>query len=54
MNVPDEKARESILKKLSEKLKLSGDFDYSLLAQLTPGYVGADLVLMSFLLEILI
>ncbi|KAJ3050626.1 hypothetical protein HK097_008392, partial [Rhizophlyctis rosea] len=33
----------SILKKLSSKLRLSGDFDFNKLAKLTPGYVGADL-----------
>ncbi|RHZ47246.1 hypothetical protein Glove_586g44 [Diversispora epigaea] len=43
LGVPDEKARESILKVIASKLKLSGDFDYKALAKLTPGYVGADL-----------
>ncbi|CAG8669553.1 9460_t:CDS:10 [Acaulospora morrowiae] len=43
MGVPDEQAREKILKVISSKLKLSGDFDYQNLAKLTPGYVGADL-----------
>jgi ribosome biogenesis ATPase len=32
-----------ILKVLCSKLRLSGDFDISALAKLTPGYVGADL-----------
>jgi ribosome biogenesis ATPase len=32
-----------ILKVLSEKLKLSGNFDFDHLAHQTPGYVGADL-----------
>ena len=31
------------MKKLSSKLRLSGDFDFNKLAKLTPGYVGADL-----------
>lgn len=44
MCVPDERARESIIRKLASRLKLSGDFDYETLAKLTPGYVGADLV----------
>ncbi|CAG8438742.1 9729_t:CDS:10, partial [Diversispora eburnea] len=43
LGVPDEQARESILKVIASKLKLSGDFDYKALAKLTPGYVGADL-----------
>lgn len=33
-----------ILKTLCRKLQLSDDFDYRLLARLTPGYVGADLM----------
>jgi ribosome biogenesis ATPase len=32
-----------ILRVMSSKLKLSGDFDFKELAKLTPGYVGADL-----------
>ncbi|KAI9320627.1 P-loop containing nucleoside triphosphate hydrolase protein [Dichotomocladium elegans] len=43
MGVPDEKAREKILRVLAEKLRLEGDFDFSALARATPGYVGADL-----------
>ncbi|KAI8082551.1 P-loop containing nucleoside triphosphate hydrolase protein [Gilbertella persicaria] len=43
MGVPDEKAREKILKVLASKLRLEGDFDFSELAKATPGYVGADL-----------
>ncbi|CAB4394493.1 unnamed protein product [Rhizophagus irregularis] len=43
MGVPDEQAREKILRVISSKLRLSGDFDYKALAKLTPGYVGADL-----------
>ncbi|KAK9763601.1 Ribosome biogenesis ATPase rix7 [Basidiobolus ranarum] len=43
LNVPDEEAREKILRVLSEKLRLSGDFDFHMLAKMTPGYVGADL-----------
>ncbi|KAF3924281.1 Spastin [Orbilia brochopaga] len=43
LGVPDESGREKILRVLSEKLKLSGDFDIRKLAKLTPGFVGADL-----------
>ncbi|EJD54938.1 AAA-domain-containing protein [Auricularia subglabra TFB-10046 SS5] len=43
MGVPDEEAREQILRVLSSKLRLSGDFDFKQLAKATPGYVGADL-----------
>ncbi|KAK6535159.1 hypothetical protein TWF694_001634 [Orbilia ellipsospora] len=43
LGVPDEAGREKILKVLSNKLKLSGDFDFAKLAKLTPGFVGADL-----------
>lgn len=43
MGIPDEQGREQILKVLTSKLRISGDLDYRRLAQLTPGYVGADL-----------
>ncbi|KAK9325190.1 P-loop containing nucleoside triphosphate hydrolase protein [Lipomyces orientalis] len=43
MNVPDEISRESILRVLSRKLRLTGDFDFKALARMTSGYVGADL-----------
>ncbi|KAI8144584.1 P-loop containing nucleoside triphosphate hydrolase protein [Fennellomyces sp. T-0311] len=43
MGVPDEKAREKILRVLAEKLRLEGNFDFLALARATPGYVGADL-----------
>jgi len=43
MGVPDEAAREQILRVLSAKLRLVGDFDFKTLAKSTPGYVGADL-----------
>ncbi|GJJ68139.1 ribosome biogenesis ATPase [Entomortierella parvispora] len=43
IGVPDENSREQILRVMSSKLKLSGDFDFKELAKLTPGYVGADL-----------
>ncbi|KAG8932903.1 hypothetical protein FRC01_011778 [Tulasnella sp. 417] len=43
MGVPDEQAREQILRVQSAKLRLSGDLDLRALAKATPGYVGADL-----------
>lgn len=43
MNVPDQESREKILRTISKKLKLDGDFDFKQLAKMTPGYVGADL-----------
>ncbi|OBZ72212.1 putative AAA domain-containing protein C16E9.10c [Grifola frondosa] len=43
MGVPDEEARAQILRVLSAKLRLEGDFDFRAFAKATPGYVGADL-----------
>ncbi|RFU26041.1 hypothetical protein B7463_g10295, partial [Scytalidium lignicola] len=43
LGVPNEKAREKILRALTQKLSLPADFDYPTLAKLTPGFVGADL-----------
>ena len=43
LTVPDEEAREKILRVLCRKLRLSGDFDFRDLAKKTPGFVGADL-----------
>ncbi|KAF8207269.1 P-loop containing nucleoside triphosphate hydrolase protein [Mycena galopus ATCC 62051] len=43
LGVPDEAARAKILRVLSSKLRLDGDFDFTALAKATPGYVGADL-----------
>ncbi|KAI8998340.1 P-loop containing nucleoside triphosphate hydrolase protein [Gaertneriomyces semiglobifer] len=43
IGVPDADARARILQKLCSNLRLSGDFDYTSLAKMTPGYVGADL-----------
>ncbi|KAJ6596768.1 ribosome biogenesis ATPase RIX7 [Mycena sp. CBHHK59/15] len=43
MGVPDEEGRAKILRVLSAKLRLEGDFDFTALAKATPGYVGADL-----------
>ncbi|KAL0068556.1 Ribosome biogenesis ATPase rix7 [Marasmius tenuissimus] len=43
MGVPDDDAREKILRVLSSKLRLEGNFNFAALAKATPGYVGADL-----------
>ncbi|KAI9662181.1 MAG: hypothetical protein M1829_006163, partial [Trizodia sp. TS-e1964] len=43
LSVPDQSARELILRALTSKLQLSGDFDFRELAKMTPGFVGADL-----------
>lgn len=43
LNVPDKAARARILKVIASKLRLSGDFDFEIIAANTPGYVGADL-----------
>lgn len=43
LGVPDENSRIRILKAISKRLRLSGDFDFEKLARETPGYVGADL-----------
>jgi len=43
MGIPSEGSREQILKKMSGKLRLSGDFSFADVAKKTPGFVGADL-----------
>ncbi|RDW62758.1 p-loop containing nucleoside triphosphate hydrolase-15 [Coleophoma crateriformis] len=43
LGVPNEQAREKILRALTQKLHLAEDFDYRTLAKMTPGFVGADL-----------
>ncbi len=43
MGVPNEKAREDIIRKLSHKLRLSSDCDCAEIARMSPGFVGADL-----------
>ena len=43
LGVPNEQAREKILRALTQKLVLADTFDYANLAKLTPGFVGADL-----------
>jgi len=43
IGVPNEGAREHILKKQCAKLRLSKDCDFLEIARMTPGYVGADL-----------
>ncbi|XP_007426351.1 nuclear valosin-containing protein-like isoform X1 [Python bivittatus] len=44
LGIPDEAAREKILKTLCRKLRLQESFDFGHLAHMTPGYVGADLM----------
>lgn len=43
MPIPDEPAREDILRVLCKSLRTDGDLDLRALARRTPGYVGADL-----------
>mmetsp|Transcript_35911 Transcript_35911/g.65927 ORF Transcript_35911/g.65927 Transcript_35911/m.65927 type:complete len:749 (+) Transcript_35911:75-2321(+) len=43
MGIPDEAARVRILDKMCRGMRLAEDLDVPLLANLTPGYVGADL-----------
>jgi ribosome biogenesis ATPase len=43
LGVPNEQAREKILRALTQRLQLAKDFDYGRLAKMTPGFVGADL-----------
>jgi ribosome biogenesis ATPase len=43
LGIPDSTARTKILQVLCKELTIDDGLDYSLLAQLTPGYVGADL-----------
>ena len=43
IGVPDEEAREGILKVMTSGMRLTGDFDLTQIAKKTPGYVGADL-----------
>ncbi|XP_077196599.1 nuclear valosin-containing protein-like isoform X2 [Paroedura picta] len=44
LGIPDETAREKILKTLCRRLRLPELFDFHHLARMTPGYVGADLM----------
>nr|CAB3264526.1 nuclear valosin-containing protein-like [Phallusia mammillata] len=44
LGIPDEQARTQILQVLCKGLKLADDVSYQLIARLTPGYVGADLL----------
>lgn len=43
LGVPNELAREKILRALTQKLTIPDGFDFRILAKLTPGFVGADL-----------
>lgn len=43
MGVPNEPMREAILRALTKKMFVADDVDFTLLAKMTAGYVGADL-----------
>lgn len=43
MGVPDEEARSRILRVMTSRMRLDGEFDFKLIAKNTPGYVGADI-----------
>lgn len=43
LGIPSEQSREHILRVLCRGLKIENDFNFSLLAHQTPGFVGADL-----------
>ncbi|KAG8226501.1 hypothetical protein J437_LFUL007383 [Ladona fulva] len=43
VGIPDEAAREQILRVLCKDLRLAADVNFSIIARNTPGYVGADL-----------
>jgi ribosome biogenesis ATPase len=43
MGIPNEKAREQILRAMTQQMALEPGMDYGLLAKMTPGFVGADL-----------
>ncbi|OTB11974.1 hypothetical protein K445DRAFT_321448 [Daldinia sp. EC12] len=43
LGIPNEGAREAILRKMLQHGRVSPDLDYKLLAKRTPGFVGADL-----------
>lgn len=44
LGFPNKESRSQILKIVTKKLKLSGNFDFEELSGYTPGYVGADLL----------
>ena len=43
LGIPDLASRKSILRALSRRMKLEGEFDFAEVARRTPGFVGADL-----------
>ncbi|KAJ1338018.1 ribosome biogenesis ATPase [Microdochium nivale] len=43
LGIPNEKAREAILKKILQKCRVAEEMDYHKIARRTPGFVGADL-----------
>ncbi len=47
LGVPDQESRVRILSVMCSRMRLSGDFDFSVIAKRTPGFVGADLSALS-------
>ncbi|KAI1330540.1 putative AAA family ATPase/60S ribosome export protein Rix7 [Xylariaceae sp. FL0255] len=43
LGIPNEPAREAILRKMLSQIPIGDDVDYKILAKRTPGFVGADL-----------
>ena len=43
LGVPDEDARECIIKVMTSRMRLCGNIDFRMLAKKTPGFVGADI-----------
>ena len=55
LGIPDEAAREAILRLLTKQMKVGEDVDYSVLDAKAPGYVGADLSALTYpLFELLV
>ena len=48
LGIPDEAARRAILELLTQRMRISGEIDYDVLAAKTPGYVGADLSALTY------
>lgn len=48
LGIPDRNAREEILRVICDKLLLEPSFKFDKIAEITPGYVGADLFALAF------
>ena len=48
LGIPDEAARRAILELLTQRMRISGEIDYDVLAAKRPGYVGADLSALTY------